>query len=176
MQKNSTCTSYNLTIPIVSNKHHLQPFIQRHFIVPIYQWTLKHRLLYPHVRFWIGLLFIVFFLWFLFALPSPLFNKPYSTIIDDKDGNFLSAKIADDYQWRFPVSDSINLRRYTEGITFFIGYKYTFDKMLITNLKHIFFCAITRNRNLYRLVYTHTIIVCQLFAVCCRNVRHFFNV
>ena len=38
---------------------------------------------------------------------SPLFNKPYSTIIDDKDGNFLSAKIADDYQWRFPVSDSI---------------------------------------------------------------------
>ncbi len=88
-------------------KHIFHQFIQRHFIVPIYQWTLKHRLLYPHVRFWIVLLFAMLFIWFLFALPTPLFNKPYSTIIDDKDGHFLSAKIADDYQWRFPVSDSI---------------------------------------------------------------------
>lgn len=50
------------------------------------------------------LLFGVFFYW---SFPSQLFNAPYSTILNDEDGNLLSAKIAEDGQWRFPNLDSV---------------------------------------------------------------------
>lgn len=46
-------------------------------------------------------------LWFWFCLPKPLFNDPYSTILDASDGQLLAAKIATDGQWRFPECDSI---------------------------------------------------------------------
>lgn len=41
------------------------------------------------------------------GIPMSLFNDPYSTIITDKNGKLLSAKIAKDGQWRFPEVDSI---------------------------------------------------------------------
>jgi penicillin-binding protein 1C len=44
---------------------------------------------------------------FTFCLPNKLFNDPYSTVINDKHGNLLNAKIAGDGQWRFPMSDSL---------------------------------------------------------------------
>ncbi|MDU1891176.1 MAG: penicillin-binding protein 1C [Dysgonomonas sp.] len=44
---------------------------------------------------------------FIFCLPSPLFEVPYSTVVSDRHGELLGARIADDEQWRFPVSDSI---------------------------------------------------------------------
>lgn len=50
---------------------------------------------------------LVFIVWFYFSLPKPLFQSSYSTVIEDVNGNFLSAKIASDYQWRFPQSDTI---------------------------------------------------------------------
>ena len=37
-------------------------------------------------------------------LPEPLFDTPYSTVLEDRDGKLLGAKIADDGQWRFPIS------------------------------------------------------------------------
>ncbi len=37
-----------------------------------------------------------------FSLPSSLFEDPYSTVLEDKTGNLLSASIAADGQWRFP--------------------------------------------------------------------------
>lgn len=40
-------------------------------------------------------------------LPAPLFNTPYSTTLHAHDGTLLSAAIAEDQQWRFPLSDSI---------------------------------------------------------------------
>lgn len=40
-------------------------------------------------------------------LPQPVFDVPYATTLKAKDGILLSAAIADDQQWRFPVSDSI---------------------------------------------------------------------
>lgn len=52
----------------------------------------------------------VFFLLLIFviALPVPSFEAhPYSTLLEAEDGTLLSAKIADDGQWRFPTSDSI---------------------------------------------------------------------
>ncbi len=47
-------------------------------------------------------------IWFLLCLPSTLFNDSYSIVLNDNQGNLLSAKIAKDGQWRFPESDSVN--------------------------------------------------------------------
>lgn len=44
---------------------------------------------------------------FLNCLPRKLFNDPTSTILEDKDGKLMSAKIAANGQWHFPQSDSI---------------------------------------------------------------------
>ena len=42
-----------------------------------------------------------------FCLPEPLFDNPISTVVESRNGRLLGAKIADDGQWRFPLSDSI---------------------------------------------------------------------
>ncbi|MDZ4668760.1 MAG: penicillin-binding protein 1C [bacterium] len=44
---------------------------------------------------------------FWFSLPRPLFNKPYSAILLDKQGKLLQAKIAQDGQWRFKESKEV---------------------------------------------------------------------
>ena len=49
-----------------------------------------------------GIPFLIFFLWYLFALPDPLFKDPYCMILEDKNGALLGARIAADGQWRFP--------------------------------------------------------------------------
>lgn len=54
--------------------------------------------------FFLGISLIVFYY---FSLPSPLFQTSYSTVLEDKHGNLLGAKIADDGQWRFPVSEEV---------------------------------------------------------------------
>jgi penicillin-binding protein 1C len=46
-------------------------------------------------------------LFWLFSLPSPLFEDPYSLVLEDAEGKLLSAKIAEDGQWRFPAPKSI---------------------------------------------------------------------
>jgi penicillin-binding protein 1C len=57
------------------------------------------------IGFFIGISLLI---WFLFCLPSKLFNDSYSIILNDSQGNLLSAKIAKDGQWRFPESDILN--------------------------------------------------------------------
>ena len=42
-----------------------------------------------------------------FSLPKTLFQQPYSTVIESKEGELLGAKIARDGQWRFPAQDSV---------------------------------------------------------------------
>lgn len=42
-----------------------------------------------------------------FCLPKKLFNEPYSTVLEAKDGDLLCASIATDGQWRFPELHSI---------------------------------------------------------------------
>ncbi len=39
-----------------------------------------------------------------FSLPKQLFSSPTSTVLEDKSGNLLGARIATDGQWRFPHS------------------------------------------------------------------------
>lgn len=41
------------------------------------------------------------------AFPSRLFDEPFSTILNDRNGNLISAQIADDGQWRFPMVEQI---------------------------------------------------------------------
>ncbi|MFM2377403.1 MAG: hypothetical protein RLZZ165_2500, partial [Bacteroidota bacterium] len=38
--------------------------------------------------------------WQFFLLPRQLFNDPLSTVLEDRDGNLLGARIAADGQWR----------------------------------------------------------------------------
>ena len=45
--------------------------------------------------------------WFWFALPPVLFLAPTSYVIEASNGALLSASIARDGQWRFPVSSSV---------------------------------------------------------------------
>ena len=52
--------------------------------------------------------FLCFIMMILFIpLPSPLFNKPYSTILRASNNDLLGVIIADDEQWRFPPSEKI---------------------------------------------------------------------
>lgn len=44
---------------------------------------------------------------FIFCLPTPLFDKPYSSVIVSENQQLLGAKIAADGQWRFPALDSV---------------------------------------------------------------------
>lgn len=71
--------------------------------------SLKNNIYYLYKKFKISrkrkillLLFLTFFIYFLFCLPSTLFKAPHSTILLSKEGKLLNAKIADDGQWRFP--------------------------------------------------------------------------
>ncbi len=48
------------------------------------------------------LLFYAFLAWYIQALPSELFQDPYSTVLVGKNGKLLGAHIARDGQWRFP--------------------------------------------------------------------------
>lgn len=41
------------------------------------------------------------------SVPDKLFDQPTSTVLNDKDGNMLGARIADDGQWRFPECDTV---------------------------------------------------------------------
>lgn len=56
---------------------------------------------------YVDALFLVLFIFFWFSLPKPLFNTPTSFVIEASNGELLSASIAKDGQWRFPVSDSV---------------------------------------------------------------------
>lgn len=52
------------------------------------------------------------------ALPEPLFDAPRSTVVTDRDGRLLSARIADDGQWRFPLRRKVPERFATALIAF----------------------------------------------------------
>jgi len=50
---------------------------------------------------------LVLLLIFLFALPSKLFRSPTSYVVEAANGELLSAAIASDGQWRFPLADRV---------------------------------------------------------------------
>jgi len=61
----------------------------------------------------ITILFTALVFWIL--LPDPLFDDPRSTVVYDKEGNLMGARIAEDGQWRFPPSDSLP-HKYTQAL------------------------------------------------------------
>jgi penicillin-binding protein 1C len=44
---------------------------------------------------------------YLFCLPHKLFDASYATVVTDRHGRLLGARIADDGQWRFPPCDTV---------------------------------------------------------------------
>jgi penicillin-binding protein 1C len=44
---------------------------------------------------------------YIFCLPKQLFDVSYSTVVTDRNGELLGARIADDEQWRFPACDTV---------------------------------------------------------------------
>ncbi len=40
-------------------------------------------------------------------VPRPLFDVPFSTVVESEEGRLLGARVAADQQWRFPSPDSI---------------------------------------------------------------------
>jgi penicillin-binding protein 1C len=61
-------------------------------------------------RFVYKVLFLFFLIWYLGALPEKLFVDSTSTVLLDRNGLLLGARIADDGQWRFEESDSVPLK------------------------------------------------------------------
>lgn len=53
-----------------------------------------------------GIAFILLLL-YIFCLPRTLFDVPYSTVVTDRNGELLGARISDDGQWRFPECSSV---------------------------------------------------------------------
>lgn len=69
-------------------------------------------------KYKLGAITIIIIFFFVFPIPNPLFQNSYSTVIESKNGELLSAKIAKDGQWRFPKPDSIPAKFIT-CITYF---------------------------------------------------------
>ena len=56
---------------------------------------------------------------FFLSSPRNLFKgTPYSTVVTDRNGELLGARIAADGQWRFPVSDTVPAKFRTALVTF----------------------------------------------------------
>lgn len=49
-------------------------------------------------------------IWFLLSLPSKLFLSPTSFVLEASNGHLLSAAIASDGQWRFPITDTVPVK------------------------------------------------------------------
>jgi penicillin-binding protein 1C len=64
-----------------------------------------------------GIAFLLLVIYY-FSLPQTLFQEPYSTVIESKEGELLGAKIARDGQWRFPAQDSVPYK-FKKCITYF---------------------------------------------------------
>lgn len=54
-----------------------------------------------------GGIICILLIFYAFSLPRELFRVPYSTIVEDRRGQLLSARISADGQWRFPENDSL---------------------------------------------------------------------
>lgn len=65
-----------------------------------------------------GIGFLLLFGLWLFCLPKPLFDFPTATVVEDRSGEMLGARIASDGQWRFPEIDSVP-KRFKKCVVYF---------------------------------------------------------
>jgi len=70
-------------------------------------WLRKFRAFIYRSRWWWRGFFSLFLLWYILCLPTQLFNDPTCTVVRDKNGVILAARIADDGQWRFPHNNNV---------------------------------------------------------------------
>jgi penicillin-binding protein 1C len=70
------------------------------------------------IRSGLAIVALMFVIWYIFSLPDPLFTDPYSTTLEDKDNRLLSAAIASDGQWRFPIENELPLKFKEAIVTF----------------------------------------------------------
>jgi len=68
----------------------------------LYQFQLKSLL---KILLFAGILFTL--IWYIFALPDPLFSDPFCTVITDRNDKLLGAKISEDGQFRFPPTQEV---------------------------------------------------------------------
>ena len=54
-----------------------------------------------------SIIILALLVWYYCCLPKQLFNNPYATVIESREGELLGARIAKDGQWRFPAQDSV---------------------------------------------------------------------
>jgi len=70
----------------------------------------KKTTIIPHLkphRWQLLSLLVVLGVWFYFSLPSPLFTTTYSSLLEDRNGTLLGARISEDEQWRFPLTTEV---------------------------------------------------------------------
>lgn len=76
---------------------------------------MTHRIRqHPRKSLALGFLLLIW----LFCLPRPLFQKPLSVVLEDRQGELLGARISADGQWRFPAADSLP-QKYTACVVAF---------------------------------------------------------
>ncbi|MCC5933774.1 MAG: penicillin-binding protein 1C [Balneolales bacterium] len=69
-------------------------------------------------RLWIALPVLLLFALLWFAVPVPVFEVPYASVVYDRNGELLAARISDDGQWRFPPGDALPERYLTALLHF----------------------------------------------------------
>lgn len=65
-----------------------------------------------------GAVVVIFLIWYAQCLPDELFHDSTSTVLLDRNGNLLGARIADDGQWRFPETNYVPHKMATSIIAF----------------------------------------------------------
>ena len=60
-----------------------------------------------NVRTIFAAVFICVVIGLIIPIPNPLFQHPYATVLESREGYLLGARIAADGQWRFPPADSL---------------------------------------------------------------------
>ncbi|MDX2002893.1 MAG: penicillin-binding protein 1C [Chitinophagales bacterium] len=70
------------------------------FLKRLRPWLYRHKIK-------LGLLLLLLLWYAFFALPRPLFQSSTATIIQDRKGQLIGGRIADDGQWRFPFNSKV---------------------------------------------------------------------
>ncbi|GHT62401.1 penicillin-binding protein 1C [Bacteroidia bacterium] len=68
--------------------------------------AVKRHLRSHKCRLWLAAVVLLLIAYY-FCLPRQLFKVPYSTVVTDRHGQLLGARIAGDGQWRFPACDTV---------------------------------------------------------------------
>ncbi|MBX7094515.1 MAG: penicillin-binding protein 1C [Flavobacteriales bacterium] len=72
----------------------------RRWISGTWRWMKRYKYL-------LSAIVLILSVWYYNCLPAELFSDPTSTVLYDKNGDILGARIAEDGQWRFPHNPEV---------------------------------------------------------------------